>query len=129
MKVVQKIIEAIDSNKPLPDVSLLDAMKMLVLAWDEVTDTIVQNCFRKAGFSKVAEEDAILDDPFAALKSTLKELVDLDETYKDITVEDVSSFDDMLVSTQEPLSGEEIIAEFFSIDADAQQGEFDEDDS
>ena len=33
-KVVQKMIEAIDSNKPLPDVSLLDAMKMLVLAWD-----------------------------------------------------------------------------------------------
>ena len=35
----------------------------------------------------------------------------------------------MLVSTQEPLSDEEIIAEFFPIDADAQQGESDEDDS
>ena len=128
-KVVRKMIEAIDSNKPLPDVSLLDAMKMLVLAWDEVTDTIVQNYFRKAGFSEIAEEDAISDDPFAVLKSTFKELVNLDETYKDITVEDVASLDDMLVSTQEPLSDEEIIAEFLPIDADAQQGESDEDDS
>ena len=34
----------------------------------------------------------------------------------------------MLVSTQEPLSDEEIIA-FLPIDADAQQGESDEDDS
>ena len=52
-KVVKKMIEAIDSNKPLPDISLLDAMKMLVLAWNEVTDTIVQNCFRKAGLVRL----------------------------------------------------------------------------
>ena len=84
---------------------------------------------QESRFSEIAEENAISDDPFAILKLTFKELIDLDETYKDITVEDVASFDDMLVSTQEPLSDEEIIAEFLPIDADAQQGESDEDDS
>ena len=40
-KVVQKMIEAIHGKKSLQTMSLLDAMKKLVLAWDEVTDKTV----------------------------------------------------------------------------------------
>ena len=127
-KVVQKLIEAIDGNKSLPDVSVLDAMKMLVLSWDEVTDKIVQNCFRKAGFCEIDEEDAVSDDPFAELKDTVTQLINLDKTFEDVTVEDIASFDDMLVSTQEPLSDEEILADFLPIDVDVQH-DSDEDDS
>ena len=65
------MIEAIDSKKSLPTISLLDAMKMLVLAWDEVTDTTVQNCFKKAGFFENKDDDAVSDDPFAALKDSI----------------------------------------------------------
>ena len=127
-KVVQKMIEAIDGNKSLPDISVLDAMKMLVLSWDEVTDKIVQNCFRKAGFCEIDEEDAVSDDPFAELKDTVTQLINLDKTFEDVTVEDIASFDDMLVSTQEPLSDEEILADFLPIDVDVQH-DSDEDDS
>ena len=62
-KVVQKVIEAIDGDKSLPNISVLDAMKMLVLSWDEVTDKTVQNCFKKAGFCEIEEDDAVSDDP------------------------------------------------------------------
>ena len=127
-KVVQKMIEAIDGNKSLPYVSVLDAMKMLVLSWDEVTDKIVQNCFRKAGFCEIDEEDAVSDDPFAELKDTFTQLINLDKTFEDVTVEDIASFDDMLVSTQEPLSDEEILADILPIDVDVQH-DSDEDDS
>ena len=42
-KVVQKLVEAIDGNKTLSNISVLDAMKMLILSWDEVTDKTVRN--------------------------------------------------------------------------------------
>ena len=37
-KVFQKMIEAVDGNKSLPNISVLDAVKMLVLSWDDVTE-------------------------------------------------------------------------------------------
>ena len=82
------MIEAIDGNKSLPNISVLDAMKMLVLSWDEVTDKTVQNCFKKAGF---CEDDAVSDDPVTALKDTATELINLDKTFEHVTVEDVAS--------------------------------------
>ena len=48
--------------------------------------------------------------------------------HEDVTVEDIASFDDMLVSTQEPLSDEEILADFLPIYVDVQY-DSDEDDS
>ena len=68
-------------------------LKLLVLSWDEVTDKTMQNCFKIAGFY-----DAVSDDPFAVLKDTVMQLIILDKTFEDITVEDVA-FDDRLVST------------------------------
>ena len=47
------MIKAIDSKKSLPTISLLNTMIMFVLAWDEVADKTVQNCFKKAGFSEI----------------------------------------------------------------------------
>ena len=86
-KVVQKMIEAIDGNKTLPNISVLDAMKMLILSWDEVTDKIVQHCFKKAGFCEIEEDDAVSDDPFAALKDAVTQLINLGKTFEDVTVE------------------------------------------
>ena len=34
-------------------------MKMFVLVWAEVTPKTVKNCFTKAGFSEIAENDKI----------------------------------------------------------------------
>ena len=44
-------------------------MKLLVLSWEDVTESTVQNCFAKAGIS--VENN--LDDPFSELRSNLEE--------------------------------------------------------
>ena len=43
-------------------------MKILFLEWYEVTDKTVQNCFKKADFSEIEDDDAVSDDPFASVK-------------------------------------------------------------
>ena len=72
---------------------MLGAMKMLVLAWDEVSSKTVQNCFKKACFCHI-EGDDLSDDPFSALEDSIRELSRLDESLvpKDLTSDDVASF-------------------------------------
>ena len=63
--MIQKIIDTIDGKKPLQNASIMKVMKILVLAWKEVTPKAVKNCFKKAGFSEIEEDDTIhqSDDP------------------------------------------------------------------
>ena len=89
---------------------------MLVLSWHEFADKIVQNCFKKVDFCEIEQDDAVSDDPFAALKDSVTQLINLDKIFEDVTVEDIASFDDMFVSTQEPLSDEDILASILPID-------------
>ena len=103
-------------------------MKILFLEWDEVTDKTVQNCFKKADFSEIENDDAVSDDPFAAVKDSITQPSVLDKTFEDVTVENVTSFDDMLVSSQVPLSEEDILAGLSAVDIDDQH-ESDEHDS
>ena len=87
-------ISAIDNGKQIPSISVLEAMKMLVLSWSEVLETATINCFHKAGFIEgTSNED---DHPFSALKSSIDQLRQSDQNlvlnnfiYKDIlTVDD-----------------------------------------
>ena len=73
---VQKFIEAIDTKKPLPDLSILDAMNILVAAWARVSEQTVQNCFKKAGISQEAQKSAQNDDndPFKVLVEEMDNL-------------------------------------------------------
>ena len=127
-KEVQEMIEAIDNKNPLPTISLLHTMNMLVLAWNEVTDKTGQYCFKKAGFSEIGDDNAVSDDPFVALKDSITQLSILDKIFEDVIVEDVASFDDMLASLQELLSDKDILASVLAADIDNQH-ESDEDDS
>ena len=111
------MIEAIDSKKSLSPISLLEAMKMLVRAWDEVTEKTVQNCFKEAEFSEIEDDDTVSDDPFAALKDSINQFSILDKIFEDITAKNVASFDDILVST---LSNEDILADLLAVDIDNQ---------
>ena len=62
-------ISAIDNGKQIPSISVLEAMKMLVLSWSEVLETATINSFHKAGFIEgTSNED---DHPFSALKVQL----------------------------------------------------------
>ena len=47
-RLIKLIIKAIDSNKDIPKINVLDAMKLLALFWENVTENTVQNCFAKA---------------------------------------------------------------------------------
>ena len=76
---------------------------------------------KKAGFCESEEDDAISDDPFVALKDTVMRLINLDKKIEDVTVEDVATSDDMLVSAQEPLS--DIHAQHKSDDEEESQSE------
>lgn len=125
VKVIQKMIEAIDKKKELPQISLLDAMKMLVLAWDEVTEKTVQNCFKKAGFTEIDENTLSSDDPFRALNDTIRQLSRLDENFKDLSAKDVASFDDAVPVTQGLMSDEEILSDILGNEVEEIQDEED----
>ena len=111
------MIEAIDSKKSLSPISLLEAMKMLVRAWDEVTEKTVQNCFKEAEFSEIEDDDTVSDNPFAALKDSINQFSILDKIFEDITAKNVASFDDILVST---LSNLDVLADLLAVDIDNQ---------
>ena len=67
--IIKTIINAIDNGKQMPSISILEAMKMLVHPWTEVSESTIINGFRKAGFKEgVSDED---DDHFSALKIQL----------------------------------------------------------
>ena len=75
-RLVKLILRSLDSNKPLPKVSLLTALQLLVSAWNEVSQTTIVNCFKKA---KISEKDQTIaindeDDPFKEINENLKEL-------------------------------------------------------
>ena len=78
--------------------------------------------------SEIEDDDAVSDVSFATLKDCITQLSILDKTFEDVTVEDVASFDDMLVPTQESLSDEDVLAGLLAVDIDNQH-ESDEDDS
>lgn len=46
--MIQKMIAAIDSNKPLPSISIFEAMKMLTLVWVEVIAKLYRIVFKKS---------------------------------------------------------------------------------
>ena len=45
--MIQQIIKAIDANKSIPKVIIIDPMKMLTVRWQDVTEETVKNCFPK----------------------------------------------------------------------------------
>ena len=87
-----------------------------------------KNCFKKAGFSEIEDDDTVSDYPFVALKDSITQLSILEKTFEDVTVEDVASVDDMLVSAQEPLTNKDTLACLLALDIDDQH-EYGKDDS
>ena len=112
--------------KELPKISILDAMKFLVQAWNRVSKDTIQNCFKRAGISKDAQTDAVeeIDDPFKSLQSDLDELqlLDLSLAPDDTTAEDYTDTDKNLVVTESVLiDDEEILGQYretLNIDVD-----------
>ena len=115
--IVKLYINRIESGQELPKISILDAMKFLVQAWNRVTKDTVQNCFKRAGISKDAQADAVeeIDDPFKSLQSDLDELQLPDQSLvpDGATAEDYTDTDKNLVVTKSALiDDEEILGQY-----------------
>ena len=79
-RVVRRLCRALDKTKTLPEISILQAMKILVPSWEAVSTQTIVNCFRKAGITPEAQNAAITDadNPFSYLKESLQQLHDID---------------------------------------------------
>ena len=101
--VVQKYIDAIDRKKSIPKFTVLDAMDLLVTAWDRVSTETIKNCFKKAVISRETQENAIndSDDPFKALAEEINELREKEPELvpTDMTVDDVVDADDNVLTS------------------------------
>ena len=116
-KVIRKYINAMESNKELPKITILDAMAMLEHSWSALPDTTVINWFKKAGISKESEQDSNqdTDDPFAQLSEMLDELRALGPNLApdSLTAETCIDTDkEVATSIQSLPSDEELLHEF-----------------
>lgn len=114
---VQLFIRAVDNNQPLPKISILSAMNMLTAAWDKVSETTVQNCFKRAGISEQSQEHAMndTDDPFKELTEELENLRERAENQVSTQVSAetmIECDDDLLTADTELPSDSDILAEF-----------------
>ena len=77
--MVQKIIRSLQKNYALSEVLILNAMQILVSAWNAVSTENIVNCFRKSGISTANQEAAIADedDPFKDLQNEIDALRNL----------------------------------------------------
>ena len=112
--MIQQIIKAIDANKSIPKVNVLDAMKMLTICWEDVTEETVKKCFAKSHISpqdQISAQDD-LDGPFIELRSDLEKFKSLgvEEFPGEISPEEFASFGDNVAATEPMLSDESILA-------------------
>ena len=66
------MIDAINNEKLLPKILIIEAMKMLILAWDDVSTKAVQNCFKNVGYSD-EEKYGNSDDLSSTLKNSIEQ--------------------------------------------------------
>ena len=67
------MIDAINNEKLLPKILIIEAMKMLILAWDDVSTKAVQNCLKNIGYCD-EEKYGSSDDPSSTLKNSTEQL-------------------------------------------------------
>ena len=116
-KVIRKYIAAVDAKKPLPKLTVLDAMTMLVAAWDDVSETTVVNCFKKAGICKESQERSINDDddPFKVLAEEMNILRERnpDLVPGDVTAEALVEVDEDIITADGVVrTDQEVLVEF-----------------
>ena len=112
--MIQQIIKAIDAIKSIPKVNILDAMKMLTVYWEDVTEETVKKCFTKSHISPKdqANTQNDLDDPFIELRNNIEKLKSLgvNEIPEELTREEFAIFDGTVASTELFVSDESILA-------------------
>ena len=107
-RMIQKIIKAIDENKSIPKVNILDAMKMLTVCWEDVTEETVKVRFSESRipFKDQANAQSDLHDPFIELRSNMEKLkfLGVDEISEELAPEEFANFHDAVAATDPILS-------------------------
>ena len=80
-RIVCLCTKSLNKNKPLPKITILQAMKNLVSSWNAVSEESIVNCFEKANISHANQKTAVTDadDPFESLEEELGNLRKLNE--------------------------------------------------
>ena len=106
--MTQQIIKAVDANKSIPEVNVLDVLKMLSVCWEDVTEETE---------SRISAEDQAsaqndLDDPFIELRSNLEKWKSLGVVVilEELSPEEYANFDGSVAATESVLSDESILA-------------------
>ena len=71
-RIVRLCIKALDENRPVPKITILQAMKSFVSSWNAVSKETIANCFKKANIS-YANQQTGTNDADDALKSLHEE--------------------------------------------------------
>ena len=127
-RIIQKYITAIDNEKQIPNISMLEAMKMLVHSWSEISETTIANCFAKAGFKEGMTDEE--DDPFSTLKRSIDQLRQREENLipNYLTYEDVLTIDDNIAVMGGVMTDKEIVQDIRDVVEEEVQ-EVDEEDA
>ena len=58
--MVRSLCDALDKGQRYTKISIRQAIKVLIVSWDTVTQEMFVNCFKKAGITSEAQRAAIL---------------------------------------------------------------------
>ena len=108
-RLVKRMLAQIEASPTASNYkpNVLDAIRMVSAAWDEVKPDTVKNCFRKAGWRKGDENSTDLNDDEDDIPlAVLRERLSLPET---MTFEDYINVDSDL-ATEEVLTEDELFA-------------------
>ena len=104
--LVKLMIERLEQGQYLPKISILRALRLLVISWNDVTKFTIVNCFGKAKISAKDQVNAAedCDDPFKELENDLTELRKIDPTLvpQDLTAQEIVDIDMNVITTGNP---------------------------
>ena len=129
-KVVRLCIKAVESNKPLPKISILQALKHLASSWNAASKETTVNCFKKSDISQSNQQAAVNDDDdsFKSLQDDLQKLHELgnDVIQPNLSVEYVCWSNSEVFTSASFSNDDNIIAEI--IEGENEESEDDQDD-
>ena len=121
-RIMTLCIKALDKNKPLPNISVIQAIKDLVSSWNSVAKETIINCFKKAGINDSRKQPAITDthDTFKPLTEDLSHLRQIDQNtvQKELSAESFIDLDNNVVTIITISSDEDNDAEILDPEED-----------
>ena len=129
-KVVRLCVKAVESNKPLTKISILQATKHLVSSWNAVSKETIVNCFKKSNISQSNQQAAVSvdGDPFKRLQEDLEKLHELGNgaIQPNLSAESFVDLDSEVLKSASFSNDDDIIAEI--IEGENEESEDDQDD-